>query len=224
MIGILAACLYVGYRFFLQPFFVDLRAVDKVRSARSTWTVTMQEYDFAGPLSQQTYRINNDNGKVRMFYSATSRNGLVTKQFLVPLDGPSGTFLFEQLRVDGIWELDGKPLRSRPKDEYVVAVAQTLGDQGGSRAFGFSDPRYWASTNAREFQLSAPSPKGSGSELSGTTKVRGRTLRDDRYLKIVDEIRNFGPPSVLKAEDTIRSELAALQDKPAARASKDRRG
>ena len=39
----------------------------------------------------------------------------------------------------------------------------------------------------------------------------GRSLRDDRYLKIVNKIKAFGPQSVLDAEQMIRSELAQGQ-------------
>ena len=206
------ACIFVfawvGYHFFLQPFFPEQQAVERVRTQKSTWQLTMQAYQLEGPIGSETFRISNDNGKIQMFYSATSRDGLVTKQFKVPIDGPSGTFLFEDLRADGIWELDDRAIRKHPRDEYVVQVAQTLGDQGGSRAFGFSDPHYWATTKAQQFQLHRPKG-GSASGGDAALPVSGKTLRDDRYEKIVRKIRAFGPPSVLQAENTIRTELAA---------------
>src|SRR6202165_6152259 len=108
--------------------------VDQVLNARSTWDVTMQRYMLTGPISPETYPISNDNGATSMFYSATNRDGTLTKQFNVPLSGPSATFLYEQLRSDGIWELAGKPIRPKPKEESAVEVSQPLGNQGGSRA------------------------------------------------------------------------------------------
>ncbi len=86
---IMASLLATAYFVFLKPYFDQQRAVKQVRDARSTWTVTMQQYLQAGPLSEQTYRISNDDGKVMMFYSATNRDGSVTKQFDVPLSGPA---------------------------------------------------------------------------------------------------------------------------------------
>ncbi len=203
---VLAAASYV---FFFRPFVTQEPQLDKVLYANSTWTVTMQAYKTNGPISAETYRVSNDNGAVHMFFSATNRDGSVTKQFDVPLEGPSGTFLFEQLRADGIWDLDDKPVRPRSTEQYIVEVDQTLGDQGGSRAFGFSDPRYWATTRAQEIEIRLPAKSMRPLNLTQVASA-GRPLRDPRYQKIVDEIRSFGPQSVLEAEALIRSELAAM--------------
>ena len=197
-----------GYLMFMKPFLKAEPELDRVLKARSTWTVSMQMYKQTGPISQETYRISNDNGASKMFFSATNQDGTLTKWFDVPLSGPSPTFLFEQLRADGIWELDDKPARPNSKQQYVVEVAQTLGDEGGSRAFGFSDPQYWATTKAEEFQLRLPAKSMRGLNLSHIASA-GRPLRDTRYFKIVREIESFGPQSVLEAENKIRSELRA---------------
>jgi hypothetical protein len=198
----------VGYNVFLKPFLKEEPEVDRVLQARSTWSVTMQAYEPQGPISAETYRISNDNGAVKMFYSASNRDGTITKQFNVPLAGPNGTFLFEQLRLDGVWELDNKPVRPNSKEQYIIALEQTIGDQGGARAFGFTDPHYWATTKAQEYQLRLPAKSMHGLNLTHIGSA-GRPLRDSRYLKIVNEIRSFGPQSVLDAEALIRSELAA---------------
>jgi len=209
----------VTYVFFLGPYIGEENQVDKVLTAKSTWTVTMQEYDLSGRISAETYRLVNDNGKTTMFYSATDRNGTL-KFFNVPLEGPEGTFLFQSLVAEGIWELDDKPVRPRPKDEYVIVVEQTLGDEGGSRAFGFSDPHYWATTNARELMLRLPKTGTIGGRRTKTFDVSGgRPLRDGRYLKIVQMIKQFGPPSVRQAENQIRYDLLNARQ-PKARAAK----
>lgn len=209
VIAILALVLVVGYTFWLKPFIGEQRQVEHVRTERSTWSLSMQAYYTKGPIGEETYRISNDDGKVQMFYSATSRDGLLIKQFNVPLVGPAGTFLFEELRADGIWELEDKPLRPKPKTEYIIQVSQTLGSQGGSRAFGFSDPDYWATTKAREFRLTLPKGHRPINSTAITSVSNGRPLRDDRYAKIVLAIREFGPQSVQQAEAKIRDEIAA---------------
>src|SRR5690349_20391380 len=109
--------LVLAYVFFFKPFLGEQPMVRGVINANSTWSVTMQTYFPKGPLSEETYRVSNDNGKGTMFYSATNRAGTVTKEFTVPLTGPQGTFMFEDLRGNGIWELDDKPVRPNPKDE-----------------------------------------------------------------------------------------------------------
>lgn len=212
------AALLAGYELFLKPYIGEETKVHGVLTEYSTWTVTMQEYLMTGPLAAETFRLHNDNGKTTMYYAATDRGG-TTKFFNVPLQGPAGTFLFQELEGDGIWELDDKAVRPHPRDEYVVVVAQTLGSQGGTRAFGFSDPPYWATTNAREFLLSLPKRgpiQGPGSKV--VTAYGGRPLRDDRYLKIVEAIKRFGPPSVQQAENKIRYELLsrAVKERPSA--------
>ena len=209
VILICVAIAVAGYLLFMKPFLKQEPDLDRVLHARSTWTISMQEYQTHGPISQQTYRISNDDGASRMFYSASNRDGTVTKQFDVPLSGPGATFLFEQLRADGIWELDDKPMRPNPKDQYLVEVDQTLGDEGGSRAFGFSDPHYWATTKAEEFQIRLPAKSMQHLDLTRVASA-GRSLREPRYEKIVNEIRSFGPQSVLDAEALIRSEIATM--------------
>jgi hypothetical protein len=199
----------VAYLFFLKPFIAQQPQLDKVLYANSTWTVTMQIYKQRGPISAETYRIANDNGATRMFYSATNADGSVTKQFDVPLAGPTGTFLFEQLRADGIWDLDDKPVRPHSTEQYVIEVDQTLGDQGGSRAFGFSDPQYWATTKAQEISIRLPAKSMRRFNLTQVATA-AHPLREPRYLKIVDEIKSFGPQSITQAEALIRSELAAI--------------
>lgn len=202
VIGSLLVLTVLGYALFLRPYFAEQRAVEKVLNARSTWTVTMQQYLHAGPLSSQTYRVTNDDGKIKMFYSATNKDGSVTKQFDVPLAGPQATFLFEALRAQGIWELPDKPLRPHPHDEYVIFVAQTLGEEGGHRAFGFSDPVFWAMTKGTEYPVNMNDP-------NHPVIITNRPLREPRYLRIVELFESFGPPSVQQAEAKIRAELAA---------------
>jgi len=214
LFAIMAAVAIVAYVYFFRPFMQMQPQVQAVINANSTWSVTMQEYLLGGPLSAQTYRISNDNGKTSIFYSATNRAGTVTKEFDAPLAGPEGTFLFEELRVDGIWDLDDRPVRPNATDEYIVEVDQTLGDEGGSHAFGFSDPAYWATTKAQEFNLHLPAT-GPISGLSGATLgVAGHSLREPRYWQIVQAIRAFGPPSIQTAMVNIRAQLAETARHP----------
>lgn len=201
VIAVSAAVIIVTVIAFVVPYVKRQNAVSSVLNANSTWTVTMQQYLHVGPLSEQTYRINNDNGKVSMFYSATNQDGTITKQFDVPLFGPDATFLFEQLRAEGIWGLPDKAVRPHPKDEYVFLVAQTLGDEGGHRVFGFSDPEFWATTKGQEYPLNLKDP-------THPIAVTSRPLRDPHYLKIVQLMEGFGPTSVQQAQMKIRMELA----------------
>jgi hypothetical protein len=202
----------ISYVFFFRPFIREEPKVLGVLNENSTWSVTMQQYLRGGPLAGQTYRITNDNGKTTMFYAATNRAGTETKEFDVPLIGPEGTFLFEELRADGIWDVDDRPMRPHPVDEYVIEVDQTLGDEGGNRSFGFSDPAYWATTHAQQFDLKLPA-KSSGADQT-VYGAPGEQLRDPRYLQIVSAIERFGPSTVLEAESRIRAELAETVKHP----------
>jgi hypothetical protein len=211
---LIVALIIVAYVFFFRPFLSVQPQVRGVINANSTWSVTMQEYELTGPLSAETYRISNDNGKVTMYYAATNRAMTVTKEFSVPLVGPDATFLFEGLRADGIWEVADIPVRPHPQTEFIIEVDQTLGDEGGTRSFSFSDPRYWAMTHAQEFELHLPRTGSLSGTNARTLGVAGRKLQDPRYLKMVESIRGFGPPTVLAAENTIRQELIATLKHP----------
>ncbi|MBV8667883.1 MAG: hypothetical protein JOZ28_01595 [Candidatus Eremiobacteraeota bacterium] len=207
-----AALAVAGYMLFMKPFLRQEPELDKVLKARSTWDISMQVYRQRGPISQEAYRISNDNGATKMFYSATNADGTVTKWFDVPLAGPTPTFLFQQLDADGVWILDDKPVRPHSTEQYIVAVAQTLGDEGGNRAVGFSDPLFWATTKAQEFQIRLPAKSMHGLDLTQVASA-GRPLRDTRYLTVVRAIETFGPQSVLDAEEKIRSELRTIPTK-----------
>ncbi len=209
VLAVMVAIGAVTWIFFFKPFLATEPKVRDVINANSTWSVTLQEYHLEGLLSEETYRISNDNGKTTLFYAATNRAKTVTKEFTAPIAGPSGTFLFEDLRADGIWELEDRAVRPHPLDEYVVEVDQTLGDEGGTRSFSFSDPKYWATTKAQEFNLKLPPSGPISGPAAPAMGVAGRSLREPRYLQIVDAIHAFGPPSVLNAEARIRSQLAA---------------
>jgi len=217
LFGIMIVAGVLAYVFFFRPFLAEQPQVEHVINENSTWSVTMQEYLTHGPLSAETYRISNDNGKTTMFYSGTNRAGTVTKEFNAPIAGPSGTFLFEDLRANGLWELEDRAVRPNPVDEYVIEVDQILGDEGGTRSFSFSDPAFWATTHAQEFKLHLPA-KGPVAGTNGpiTGVAPGRSLQEPRYWKIVQEIRGFGPPSILAAETKIRGELAATLKHPIA--------
>jgi hypothetical protein len=204
VVGSIAAVIVLGYVLFFRPWLPQYDAVHQVQFENSTWTVTLQCYYTTAIVASETYRIANDNGKTSLLYSATDRSGLVTKQFDVPLAGPDGTFLFEQLRADGIWDLEDKPARPKPKSLYVIEVGQILGDEGGSRAFTFTDPEYWATTKSLEYKVAMPT---SGASNSPIDVGAGVARRDERYLKLVREIKSFGPPSVLAAESQIRIDL-----------------
>ena len=201
VVGSIVAVIVLGYALFLRPWLPEYDAVRQVQNENSTWTVTLQTYFASGAVASETYRIANDNGKTSLLYSATDRSGLVTKQFEVPLAGPEGTFLFEQLRADGIWDLEDKPSRPNAKQLNVIEVGQTLGDEGGSRAFTFTDPAYWATTNSLEYKVAMPT---AGPSAGPIDIGAGVARRDERYLKLVREIQSFGPPNVLAAESRIR--------------------
>jgi hypothetical protein len=208
LFGVMIVAGILTYVYFFHPFMAEQPQVEHVINENSTWSVTMQEYLTRGPLAAETFRISNDNGKTTMFYSATNRAGTVTKEFTAPIVGPSGTFLFEDLRANGLWELDDRAVRPDPVDEYVIEVDQTLGDQGGTHSFSFSDPAYWATTHSQEFNLHLPAKGPISGSKGATMGVAGRSLREPRYFKIVQEIRSFGPPSITAAQVKIRSELA----------------
>jgi hypothetical protein len=210
VVVVCAVLIAIAFFGFVEPYLGRERAVNKILNANSTWTVTMQQYLHDGPVSEQTYRISNDNGKVTMFFSATNRDGLITKQFEVPLSGPEATFLFEQLYADGIWELPDKAVLPHPRDEYVFFVQQQLGNEGGQRAFAFSDPVFWAMTHGQEYPLNLK-------DTQHPIGVTSTPLRDARYLKIVRDMESFGPASVQQAEAKIRGELAASNGHPPSR-------
>jgi hypothetical protein len=98
-----------------------------------------------------------------------------------------------------------KPPAGNTDVHYTLHIFQVADNKQGQRTILFTDPRYWAVTAGRQYQIEL----SKNSPTPDLTKLKSTTLADPRYEKIVQAFRNFGPPSfrqkVVKAQALIRS-------------------
>jgi hypothetical protein len=158
-----------------------------------------------GPIAEEDYHLEDDDGASVATYSVTDRKG-DRAHFDETIRGYGVSFAFEKLVQDGIWQITSKPPRGRDEPVYTVSVKQTVQREHGSRRVSFSDPEYWA--RAREFHLTLD-PKKATPDESDLIKLEAGANPDPRYLDVVDDFRQFGSPAFKATIASARKKLLA---------------
>jgi hypothetical protein len=100
-------------------------------------------------------------------------------------------FFIEQLELYGIWALNDKPPRGDSSVHYTLYIKRVNDYRQGDRTIVFTDPQYWAKAAGRQYSIHLSKNKPTPDLLH----LQSSSLADPRYLKIVNEFRNFGPSS-----------------------------
>ncbi len=192
-----------GWLLFYKPETQRFAQVQTVRNQRSELHFSETVSHATGPISRETWRLDNVNGKSTAFYSAENRAGTRVAKFIEPIGGYDVTFAFEKLVQDGIWQLQTRPLRGNTSAIYDVSVRQVAGDRSGSHRFTFCDPHYLATTAGRQYEihLDKHKPVPDLLTLSSTSNA------DPRYERVVDDFASFGPPRFKKTVAAARQKL-----------------
>ncbi|HEY4439679.1 MAG TPA: hypothetical protein VGN14_04450 [Candidatus Elarobacter sp.] len=179
------------------------QAVDAIRNQQSTIAITETVTHAKGPISKETWKLENLNGVSTAAYQAENRAGSRVARFSYPIKGYDVTFAFDLLVRDGIWELHTRPLRGNTDNVYTVSIAQTAGDRSGSHAFTFADPHYLATTAGRQYEIHLDKNK----PVPDLLTLNSTSAADPRYQKIVDDFSSFGPPGFRKTVAAARERL-----------------
>ena len=179
------------------------QAVDAVRNQKSTIAITEVVTHAKGPISRETWRLTNLDGKSTASYEAQNRSGSRVARFSYPIQGYEVTFAFEALVRDGIWQLQTRPLRGNTDDVYTVSIEQTAGDRSGKHTFVFADPHYLATTAGRQYTIHLDKNK----PVPDLLTLNSTSAADPRYQKIVDGFATFGPPGFRKTVAAARERL-----------------
>ncbi len=161
------------------------------------------QYD-AGPLVSEDYEMSDIEGTSHITYRVAGRNGTqiaIEERPRKTLEaGANVAFLFDELVVDGIWELRSKPPRGDTATHYEIEIAQISGTGHGSHRFDFTDPHYWATTGGHQFHIKL----AKGKPIPDLLQLSSTTLVEPRYGELVAAFRAFGPPS-------LRAKIAAAR-------------
>lgn len=195
----------VGTIFIPWPDFQHKPEVSRVRQSASVLDLGLTiKYD-KPPIYLEQYTMRNDNGVSTAQYKIQGYSGKVVTITLPPDKTYAVTFLFQQVVQDGIWQLMNKPPAGNTDAHYTLHIFQIADNKQGQRTVLFTDPHYWAVTAGRQYQIQL----SKNSPTPDLTKLKSTTLADPRYEKIVQDFRNFGPPSfkqkVARAQAMIRA-------------------
>lgn len=140
------------------------------------------------PIAEEEYQMSDVEGVSTFRYRIRGFDG---RQITV--NAPAArvydvSFFFGRLVQDGIWDLQDKPPLSGANAHYTVYVKQLADYQKGDRTVTFTDPKHWATTSARQYQIDLS--KGVPKDL---VHIASTQAADPRYQQIVDDFRNFGP-------------------------------
>ncbi len=142
------------------------------------------------PVYEEEYKMSDIEGISTFTYRIRSYAGKQISITAPPARMYDVSFLFGALVEDGVWKIVNKPPVGNTSIHYRVYVKQVIDFKQGDRTITFTDPHYWATTAGRQYHIDL-----SKNRPQDLLKLDSTTLADPRYQKIVDDFRNFGPPS-----------------------------
>jgi hypothetical protein len=194
-----------GWRMYAHNEAARFHAVEGVRNSKSYIKLTLHVTYPDGPIATEAYALVDDNGKSRATYAVGDRKGTIAT-FDEIIGGYDVTFAFDKLVRDGIWELNSKHPRTLSDTRYVVTIDQTAQSESGRRTFSFTDPQYWAVAAGRQYHIRLDPKKPTPSEAD-LLQLDSTALREPRYLKIVEDFRDFGSPAFHRTIASARAKL-----------------
>ena len=165
------------------------QVVDVTKQRSEIYARMLVHYD-KPPVYEEEWRLQDVEGVSTYEYRIRDYNG---KQ--ITITAPKRrmydvSFFFGRLDQDGVWQIVNQPPRGNTDVHYTVYVKQLADFKQGDRTITFTDPHYWATTAGRQYSIDLS--KESPNDL---LKLKSTELADDRYQKVVDDFRSFGPES-----------------------------
>ncbi len=181
----------IGYRvYYGRTEFSHVNSVSRAQHAPSEIYSRLHiRYD-KPPVYEEEYSMQDVEGLSTFQYRIRTYSGKQTTITAPPHQMYDVSFFFGKLDQDGVWELVNQPPRGNTAVHYTIYVKQLADFKRGERTVSFTDPHYWATTAGRQYQLnlSKDNPKD-------LLKLQSTSLADPRYQQIVNDFRDFGPPT-----------------------------
>ena len=190
---IVAVMLYLGWRIYGVGEMGRFGPARKAQQAPSLLYAQLTIRYPKPPIYEEEYRMRDDNGVSSFDYRIRSYECAQ-----VTIKAPAGpmhdvSFFFGQLNQDGVWQLTDQAPRPSPDAFYTVYVKQIADYKQGDRTVTFTDPKYWATTAGRQYQIDL-----SKQNPNDLLHMQSTTLANPAYAKIVADFRSFGPPEFRK--------------------------
>jgi hypothetical protein len=194
----------IGIRIYAsRPEFVGWNAVEKQRSAPSALHASLTIRYEKPPIYEEAYTTQDLDGVTSFQYRIRSYAGRQVTITSPPHATTDVSYFFGKLVQDGVWDLMDKPPAGDTSAHYTIYVRQTADFQTGDRTITFTDPHYWATTAGHQYEIDLR--KTNPNDL---LKLHGTQLADPRYLQIVNDFRDFGPPAFRDKVTQLRESFA----------------
>lgn len=199
VVAIIAIGLIVGWRVYGMGEMGRYAPAIKAQKAPSELYAKLTIRYSKPPIYEEEYSMQDVEGVSSFSYRIRSYE---CRQ--ITINQPSGkiydvSFFFGGLVQDGVWQLVNRDPRPNATAFYTVYVKQLADYKQGDRTVTFTDPKYWATLPGQRYQMDL-----SKQNPNDFLTVKGTSVAEPEYQKIVDDFRNFGP-------DEFRRNVATAQ-------------
>ncbi len=191
-IFVFAVLFIIGGLFLKWPDFAHKQQVERVLHGQSVLDVGMTIKYSKPPIYLEQWTMRDDNGVSTAQYRVQGYSGKLVTITLPKQKTYDVSFFFQQVVLEGIWDLTNRPAAGDTNAIYTLYIHQVADQKQGSRTIVFTDPHYWATTAGRQYTIELNPHSPTPQDL---TKLNSTTLADPRYETIVQEFRKFGTPS-----------------------------
>lgn len=201
---------FVGWRIYAASEFTRLNSVKHVVAAPSEKYIKLLIRYANPPFVEEEYDMQDVNGVSNYSYRVRGFNG---KQITVQpksdeLKTTTVSFFYENLdHLIGVWQMQSKPPKGDTSIAYTLYVKDVDDYKQGDRRVTFTDPNYWATKAGHEYHLDLSHMNTK--DPNALLKMQSTSLADDRYQRLVDAFRGFGPKvfrdNIATAQRTVRA-------------------
>ena len=192
---------YTGYLIYWNTETGRIKDVAKIHNSKSEIYAHLLISYAKPPVYEEEYRMQDVEGTSTFEYRIRSYSGKQVTLTVPPAQLYDVSFFYGKLDQDGVWQIVNQPDRGNSDVHYTVYVKQLADFKQGERTVTFTDPKYWATTAGRQYNIDL-SKNNPGDLL----KMQSTQLADKRYLNVVNDFLTFGP-------DSFRNRVAAIRAK-----------
>jgi hypothetical protein len=197
---------YTGYRIYWHVEIPRLQEVAKIHNAKSEIYAHLLIGYAKPPVYEEEYRMQDVEGTSTFEYRIRAYNGKQVTLTVPPAHLYDVSFFYGKLDQDGVWQIVNQPDRGNTDVRYTVYVKQLADFKQGERTVTFTDPKYWATTAGRQYNIDL-SKNNPGDLL----KMQSTQLADKRYQNVVNDFLTFGPDSFRNRVAEIRKKFGLSQ-------------
>ncbi len=179
--------------------------LSRITGAKSVIELSMTLHYDKPPIYEEQYLLRDISGVSSATYTIHAYNGKLVTIEAPPDRNYNVSFFFDRVVQDGIWDVVNAPPRGNTSIHYTLYVHQQIEGKQGSRTVLFTDPHYLAIQAGHQYAIRLDPKK----PVPDLLHLHGTSVADPRYQRLVNDFRNFGPPSfrrkVAQAQALVRA-------------------